>query len=898
MHAEAGLEDDGGALLLTRLRPPLVRAGTLQRGDLLQRLDAMAHCRVVLVTGAAGYGKTVLLTQWHEQCSARGRRAAWLSADDEDLSPGRLVAYLAHAFARAGLDAGPGFVQADHADGAGARQRLRQLLNAIARHGEPVVLIIDDADRLGEAELRDVLAPLLRWAPDNLLLALGGRLRPDIPIAALRVQGLVGEIGAAELQFGLHDIVEIFGTGLSRQDATAILAHSLGWPAIVQLLHGVWRQVADRDALIASFDAVRGMAGDYLSEQILDAVPPAIRDLLIALSPLDIIGEEAAAFVHPAGAALWHALMRLDGFDAFLIRDGVAGGWRLHPILRQLLRDGFDARPPAEQWQAHARLADWHDRAGHLIRSVRHARLAGDAERVARYIFAAGATRIWIRQGKARLEAIDGLLDDALLQTAPRLKLLRALVLIKRGELGEAERLFRAAHDGLAGCADADVQFDLLLVESTLLFNQCKPSGDEYLSIYARRMEEVGDADDMVLGNVKTLMSLSCQQRGHPERADRHASDAQVHYARAALPHGSFFVELHRAAAQFAMGNSAAADVSFDRAQALARRHFPDDGDKPLLVAIGRAEIACDAGRFGLAEKRLQGVLRRLPAMEGWHAVHAIVHGVGAAIAMAEGGVDAALDRLAAAERICDARGLTGLHPFLTAQRMACLARAGRAEEAAEIAEVTDLSPAAYLKDDAGEMLWREREAVLVAFAGLALARGEPDRVAGLIEQPLRDFARMKLSRPRIHLHLLGAIARERMGDAAAADHHLFEAMSLAGQSGHVRAFLEEGDALAALLGAHIGRAADSGMAAHLLSLLTPAEAPEAAPLLTPREGDVLSQLRNGLSAKRIARSLDLTENTVKFHLKNIYGKLGVNSRTQAIVQAQALFQPIENTLQ
>ncbi len=898
MHDQAGLDDDGGALLLTRLRPPIVRTAALRRTDLLQRLDAMAHCRILLVTGAAGYGKTVLLTQWHEHRSASGQRTAWLSADDEDLSPGKLVAYLAHAFDRAGIDVGPGLASHAHADGAGARQRLRQLLNAIARHAEPVSLIVDDADRLGDAEIRDVLAPLLRWAPDNLLLALGGRQRPDIPVSALRVQGLVGEIGTADLQFGFHDIVEIFGAGLSRQDAAAVVAHSLGWPAIVQLLYGVWRQAEDRDGLIASFDAVRGMAGDYLSEQIIDTVPPDIRALLVALSPLDTVDEGAAAFLHPGGADPWRALLRLDGFEAFLIQDGATGRYRLHPILRQLLREAFDAQPLGARQQAHARLADWHDRAGHLIRSVRHARLADDAERAARYIFAAGATRIWIRQGKARMEAIDGLLDDALLQAVPRLKLLRALVSIKRGALTDAERLFGDARAALADCADSDVQFDLLLVESTLLFNQCKPSGDAYLVIYAQRMEDVGDDDDMVLGNVKTLMSLSCQQRGQPERADRHACDAQVHYARAALPHGSFFVELHRAAAQFAMGNSAAADVSFDRAQALARRHFPDDGDKPLLVAIGRAEIACDAGRFGLAEKRLQGVLRRLPAMEGWHAVHAIVHGVGTAVAMAQGGVDAALDRLAAAERICDARGLTGLYPFLTAQRMTCLARAGAAGEAAEIADAAGLSSGAYLKDDVGEMLWREREAVLVAFARLTLARGEPDRVPGLIEQPLRDFARMKLSRPRIHLHLLGAIAREHMGDMAAADHHLFEAMSLAGQSGHVRAFLEEGDALAALLGAHIGRVADSGMAAHLLSLLTPAEAPEAAPLLTPREGDVLSQLQNGLSAKRIARSLDLTENTVKFHLKNIYGKLGVNSRTQAIVQAQALFQPIENTLQ
>ncbi len=896
MAADGDLDDESGILLLTRLRPPLVRAGTLERTTLLQSLDAASLCRVILVTGAAGYGKTVLLTQWYEHRLSQGRRTAWISADDEDLSPGKVVAYLAHAMGQAGLDAGPAFAAASHADGSGARQRLRQLLNLVARHVEPVVLIIDDVDRLGETEIREVLTPLLRWAPDNLILVLSGRHRPDIPVSALRVQGLVAEIGPAELQFGLHEIVELFGPGLSRQGASAVLGHSLGWPAIVQLLLGLWRRAEDRDALIANFDGVRGAAADYLSEQILDAVPPEIRALLVDMSLLDTVDEACAAFLRPDGQDLWRALVRLEGFKPFLLEDARSEGRRrLHPILRDVLADSFHGQPLAARQGVHARLAEWHDRAGHLIRSVRHALLAGDTPCAARYIFAAGATRIWIRQGKARLEAIDGLLDDAILQSVPRLKLLRALVLIKRGELGGAEALFSQARAQLDGCTDSDISFDLLLVESTLLFNQCKPSGDEYLAIYAQRMEEVGGDHDVVLGNVKTLMSLSYQQRGLPQRADRHACDAQVHYGRADLPHGSFFVELHRGAAQFAMGNSAAADVALDRAQALARRHFPDDGDKQLLVAINRAEIACDAGRIALAEKRLQGAVRRLVTMEGWHAVHAIVHGVGVAIAAAHGGTDAALEGLDAAERLAIDRGLTGLRPFLVAQRMSYLLRAGDADGAMAAARSAGLS--LDRQADAGDMLWREREAVLTAFARLALVQGDAQAVLGMIAQPLRDFARMRLSRPRVHLHLLGALASEALDDAATADHHLFEALNLAGQSGHVRAFHEEGPALADLMRRHVVRMPDSGMAAHMLTILAPRAAATDAPVLTPREGEVLSQLQNGLSAKRIARSLDLTENTVKFHLKNIYGKLRVNSRTQAIVQARSLLQPIDNIL-
>lgn len=888
MRHDSGAADERGVLLETRLRPPALRPATVLRGDLLDRLDRARDQRLIEIAAATGYGKTTLLVQWMARCRARGERVAWLSVDDEDLSPGKLVDYCARAIADTGVGAiAPGW---SHADGGEARERLRRLVNLVARDAAPLILIVDDVDALHADGLREMLALLLRWAPDNLLLALSGRGTIDLPSATLHVQGLATRIGAAELQFGLHDVLAMPGLSPERREAGAILERTQGWPAMIGLLHGLQRDPAGD---------FTHLSARYLSEQVLAALDDPARDALIGLSLLDRIDAAAVvAMCGEAGAVLWDGLRRRSAFEAFLPpAPGDDQARRLHPILHAALREAFDALPPEAQRGWHARAAAWRHQQGHLVASIDHAIRAGESEQAARYIVAAGATRLWIEQGRAQIAAIDALLDARMLEVAPRLKLLRALVLIKRGALIDAETMFTAAKAQLGDPAglDSDTRFDLLLVESTLLFNQCSPSGDEYLSLYAQRMEELHPAGDAMLGNVQTLMSLSLQQRGMPARALACAQDAEVHYARAQLRHGSFFVEFYRAAAHFAMGDSAAADAALDHAAVLTKRYLAEDDDKTLLVAIARAEIAADAGRFALAARRLDKSLRRLPEMEAWHAIHAATIGTIVAIDLAQGDSDAAHRTLDTAFAQTRERGLSGLLPYLTAQRMICLVRAGAVREARVIAATAGLTPDPYCCDLGGEGLWREREAVLTAFGLIALAEGDHAAVIAMIERPLADWRGARLSRPRLQLHLLGALACDRGGDVAAARGHLMEALDLAKRSGHVRAFAAEGAALLDLLERHVDFVP---LARGMLATLRANAPVRDAPLFTARETDVLAGLAEGLSAKRIARTLTLTENTVKFHLKNIYGKLRVHNRTAAVAQARMLAQSGQNSLQ
>lgn len=889
--SKASLNTDfGGGLPATRIHAPAPLTSMLERTRLIDRLDSARNKRLIQLTAPAGFGKTTLLSQWASRRAATGDRVAWVSADDEDLSPGTLIDSLAQAAAVAGVDGVAPSLGWTHASGIDARQRLRRLVNTIAVDAEPLILIVDDIDTLQGSELQEMLSLLLRWAPNNLLIVLSGRGRVDIPVSSLMVQGLVSRIVANDLQFDLQDVVCLFGPPLTLGESKDLLERSRGWPAIIGLLRLVWAGNSPGGDNPQMTETLRDMTGDYLSEQVLGALSKAERETLEALSLLDIINDEAADAMVDGGQDCWHGLLRRRDFQPLAISDGSGGSnWRLHPLVRDALRNAFDARNGDERRPLHVRAARWLGRQGALVASVNQAILGGDYGLAAQFIFASGSTRIWIRQGRTQLEAIDALLNEAILDQEPRLKLLRALVQIKRGELSDAERLFHEATAALQSGSpeDDDTRFDRLLVESTLLFNQCKPSGDEYLVLYAQRMEQVGTAEDMVLGNVKTLMALSLEQRSVLDRALAMTDDAQVHYARADLPHGSFFVELHRASACFAKGLSVDADIALDRAHALAKRHFPDDDDKQLLVAISRAEIAADAGKFALADRRLNRVARRLPHMEAWHRIHSAAYGTMVAIALSHGDDRQAISIIDAAEESAHRRGLTGLLPFLAAQRMLALVHGGQADQAERVARSSGLTPGPYVSKVSDRMIWREREAVLTAFAQLALAQGRFAAVDALIDLPLREWEAVGLSRPRIQLHLAGAIAADALTLADKAQWHLESALTLAQISGHQRAFFDNGARLAAMLKSYCGR--HRGLVEAILKAIAEASQGDALPALTSREQEVLDGLAKGLSAKQIARQFDLTENTVKFHIKNIYGKFRVNNRSEAIERARAL---------
>jgi len=755
---EASGQSSDQAIMVTRLAPAMQRAKLLERGDLLKALDAASSARLISLEAAAGYGKTTLLSQWRDKLLAGGVAVAWLSLDEEDDSAGALVANLGYAFQRAGITVPPEVIAAFAPHEADARHRLQRLLNAIAVHGRPLALILDEFERLSPAVVHAVIAPLIKWAPDNLTTAIAGRERLPLPVAALRARGLVFELKAVDLRFRPDEIGRLFDCQLSRADLSSVEANTEGWPVAVQLLRRWWSSHHSEHHALSTLQGAAGDIAEYLSEQVLSSVPPELRASLREVAVLDVLSDGAIEYVM-GYSGLLAQILAVDVLRPFLsIVDQDVGIYRLHPILQSVLIGEIKFIAADRRAALQRAAAQWYAKGGQITRAVRHALDAGDSDLAGTIIEEVGGVQIWIRQGMSRTKAVDAYLSEPLLDRFPRLRLLHALVLAKEGRLSVARQNFEkaraATHEftALAGGGNLiALRQDSLFVESTLLVNECQPPGDAYLAAFEDTLRGVAGYDHIYQGYWRTFLCISRHQRGLFDKALEAAHEAIDHYRQFQLPHGEFFSHLHIGTINFAQGLPTAAEAAYNRARHMAAAHFPDDQTKSTLINALMAELAYEQNLILKAHRRSQLAISHTRKSEAWYDIYAAAFITAVMIALEREGFDAAAAVIDTARLEASARQAHGLMPLLEATRASCLALSGMVGQAADVLRYASVDLAGLAEWQA-ERTWREREAIMAAYIRVAARDLSFSIPVERLEQSLRRLWALRHVRSAIRI--------------------------------------------------------------------------------------------------------------------------------------------------
>ncbi|MER5478217.1 LuxR C-terminal-related transcriptional regulator [Streptomyces sp. NPDC002734] len=876
----------------TRIVPPVRPATYLPRPRLLRHLDRALRTPLTLVDGPAGAGKTLLTADW---VAGLREPVAWLTVEAGDERPGVFWAYLLRALRGCGA-LGPGPLPADAAQMDG--RLLAALAAELDESGRPVVVVLDEFDRVDAPEVAEQLEFVLHHAGPCLHLVLVTRTEPLLPLHRYRAAGELTEIRAADLAFTPEEAVsllELHGLGLTVPTARALVERTRGWAAGLGLSALAARESADPEGYLKEFEAGHSAIADFLLAEVLEGRTERTQDLLLRVSVLERFCPDLAnALTGRVDAE--PLLVDLHRANAF-VEDLGHSWYRLHPLFGEILRAHLRVRLPGLEPELHRRAARWLHRSGFLPETLAHGAAAGEWD------FAAGALvgdlaigRLFtgLRAGDLT-ELFSGMTPEArtpatdLVRAARDLSRCdpqRAVARLRRVEAGLPEGRFpeECLADGTPDPAAARLSRALLEALAARL------SGSP------ARAEEAARAADALRREVPERLLEE-----HPELT----ALLLTHVGSARLWAGRF--EDARAALTAVVRTPAGPSTALPREDALAHLALLDH----LTGWTGRAERRALAA---LAEEERAGLAG--PSGSG------LARLVLAAVAVDRHELDRARELLGTADPASGHLGAGARDPVPAAAKALATARLllaeGKARAAAEAVE----APVAAVEASP----WASGHATVVT-AAAHLAEGRPDAAAALLDgvsgdQPacVVEAAAVQLAAGRagaatglldslrtqggtgpavaVRAALVRARAADAAGDGATARKLVERALLDARREQLRRPFLDAGAWIRPLLASGGTRELAAGWltpgpsAARRGERPSPSASPSpdlVAAELSGRERDVLVRLAGMMSAVEIAADLHVSVNTVKSHLKSVYRKLAVNRRGDAVRRAREL---------
>jgi LuxR family transcriptional regulator, maltose regulon positive regulatory protein len=876
----------------SKLEPHRLRINTVVRQTLLKRLDEASELSLTLLLAPPGFGKSTALAQWYQELRTRGDvGVAWLSLDEDDADPARLLAYVAIALQTAGVDLGASavlFQQPDPDLGLGTAA----LIRALRQHSRRVLLLLDDYDRAANPTADDLLLRLLEHAGTRLHLLLSTRRPPAMPLARLAAQGNLARLGCAELALDEDETRTLLGERVAAHAASELRGYTEGWPVALQLAALWLRGHEGRLDETAHFSGRSAEIAAYLTEQVVNDLSRPLRDFLLCTAPLERFNAALADKVrHSVDSGL--LLAQLDHFHGLLVPlDDERDWFRYHPLFADYLLQQLERERPGQGTTLYQRAARWFGEHGHLPEAVRHAVRGGADELAAGYIARAGSWQLVLRHGPSQVKALLRHFDRHTIRKTPALNLTQAYLHMKLGEFGHAQVLLERYRDFPAALREPferDYTVVIALLRDLLDEICSNPQGIAQLAAQAAALDE---DDHLSRGTLLCICATTALGQGAFDAAQRLAERAGESMQHSASDVGASYALLHLGQAHFYRGRIDEAEAIYRQVLQLAQTRARTD---QILQAAGScllAQLLCERGRHDAAADLLTPAIDFIEQHDGWLDIYASAYETALSLELLrDRSGRSALERLDGIEQLAHRRRLARLSELAVAWRLGVLLEQPTTPAIGMlIARAGGESGLAHAMQRPHG--WRQRAAL-----GFAIARwhGLTGRASAALAL-LRQIEDSCLSSGNIY-HLVRcrtriAMVLQQRGENDAARPYLQSTLDHVALTRSWQVVIELGLPAKAMLRSF--RQLDPDSAAGTTRALTiqtlldklSSEEDNGADALSERELEVLSQLAHGYSNKQIGRRLHLSENTVKFHLKNLYRKLDARTREAALAVA------------
>ena len=911
-HTVAGIP-----LLETKLYVPKWRPDLVSRPRLIERLDQGIERKLTLVSAPAGFGKTTLLAEWLAATPASERAAAWVSLDQSDNDPALFWAYFIKALQKVQSEVGERALSLLHSPQPPPIESvLTTLINEINAIEDDFALILDDFHVIDAQPVHDGITFLIDHLPPQMHLLIAGRSDPPLPLSRLRGRGELTELRAADLRFTLDEAAaflnEVMGLDLSADDVAALETRTEGWIAGLQLASLSMRGREDVPGFIRAFAGDDRYIVDYLVEEVLQRQPERVRSFLLQTSILDRLSGPLCDAVtdQEEGKVLLEALERSNLFVVPL--DDKRHWYRYHHLFAAVLHAHSMEEQPDRVPTLHRRASEWFEQNGLPSDAVHHALAAEDFERAAALVELAWPAMIRSSQDATWIGWVKALPDE-LVRARPVLSAGYGWTLLVAGEIKAGEVRLRDAERWLnakdmserpeAPSAEMVVvdeeEFRSLpaTIASARAFHALALGDVSGAEKYARRALDLIPEDAYFERAIPLgMLGLAYWTSGNLEAAHRLLAEGMANLRMNGNIDLSISGTSVPAYIRMAQGRLREAVSAYEQSLQLTT-----DQSGPVMrgtadLYLGLSELRLEQGDLEAAtHDLLRGEeLAEQAALEAYQYSSRVAK---ARLKEAQGDLDGALGLLDDAERVYTAGVIPDVRP-VAALKTRVRVRYGRLTEALGWVRERGLS----VDDDLSYL--REFEHITLARVLIARYKSEwEDRLiheaVGLLERLLKAAEKGERTQSVIETLVLQALAHQAQGDIPLALAPLERALTLAGPESYVRIFVDEGEPMRNLL-RHV---AVGGIAStytqRLLSAFDKKAQPVSAPVkaaaadlaepLTVREVEVMRLIAAGMRNQEIADHLFISLSTVKRHIANAYGKMGVSHRTEAVAWANEL---------
>lgn len=903
---------NNSSLLYPKITPPASSRPLVQRKSLTEWIQSAEHVKLVSICAPAGFGKTTLMVQWIGHLRERNLPAAWLTLDNADNDPRRFLFNLFASLQEHVPDFAPDALEDDIFDNMhSAGEILPFLLDSLSRFEQPLTIFLDDVCSIKSPQVLDAIKQILSYLSPGKRLVAAMRLPPDLGLSKLRAKNALVEIGLEDLRLTFEETKQFVcqSQHLDFDQKEVEHLHNLteGWVTGLQLstLSDTWqRQHSETHQPIRAFRLI----SDYLVEDVLANQPQDVLSFLLQTSILNSLTGPLCDAV-TGGTGGYEMLDYLEKNNLFVISLDEERNWyRYHSLFAKFLRSRLERRGGPDKLIALHRAAfEWYSQAGEMLEAAHHAMLTGDVELAAEYM------------ERCALDLVMTGQSSTVFEWGRRLP---AEVLDRHHELQFAYVYALTYQQQFSAAIEAIGRIRRLLKESGEDFKYIHhlETAEAYAMLCLDRFSEF---ERGIAEGIEGIPKLKPNDRtGHLPMLFHGAVVTE-------LTSGNFQNALTRVwqAAKFLNKKTQLqviyntyfeeciylAQGRLNETLGLARATLSKTENSPnrfsvsaAAVAVLEAEALYERNELSKAESLLNKY-RSVLSDCTFPDILIVGFRTLARVCFAQGDRDQASDYITELGRCGVARGVPRMSAAAWLENIHMKLQCDSLEHAVRSFDDHIGGPLGLSLGGRHCMLGNEVETLDVTRLRLLIAEHKFN--ADLLKNELKNAGAIVFLRRKLLLLVLIAKAHYLGGDKKQALRILKDALLSAQAEGFIRTFVDEGEPLPHMIRdvykvvlAEESKGDRKLSSDYLLRILgamgtsapvcDEVKQPQDLSLLeelTEREKSILEKLALGYSTEELASSLYISVHTVRYHLRNIYSKLGANSRVQAVALARQL---------